>query len=79
MIRSDVENIFQQQFGENHGNDCCYSIYFDSSKIVWHQHYYRKFLMTVLGFAGVLFRLQKRVDIDKMDHRLFRRKYLLVC
>ena len=29
VIRSDSESILQQQFGENHGNDCCYSIYFD--------------------------------------------------
>ena len=35
VIRSDSESIFKQQFGENHGNDCSYSIYFDRSTRVW--------------------------------------------
>ena len=30
----DSENIFQQQLGENHGDDSFYSIYFDSD-ILW--------------------------------------------
>ena len=34
VTRSDSESIFQQQFGEYHGYDGCYSIYFDSSTIV---------------------------------------------
>ena len=34
-ITSNSESILQQQFGENPGNDCCYSIYFDISTIVW--------------------------------------------
>ena len=32
---SNSESILQQQFGENPGNDCCYSMYFDISTIVW--------------------------------------------
>ena len=32
--RSDSESGFQQQSGEYHGYDGCYSIYFDSSTIV---------------------------------------------
>ena len=32
---SGSNSIFQQQFGENHGDDCCYSIYFDSDTILW--------------------------------------------
>ena len=34
LTRSDSENIFQQLFGEYHGYNGCYSIYFDSSTIV---------------------------------------------
>ena len=34
-IRSNSESILQQQFGENPGNDYCYSIYFDIRTIVW--------------------------------------------
>ena len=34
VTRSNSENIIQQQFGEYHGYDDCYSIYFDSSTIV---------------------------------------------
>ena len=34
VTRSDSESIFQQQFGEYHGYNGCYSIYFDSSTIV---------------------------------------------
>ena len=32
--RSHSESIFQQQFGKYHGDDDCYSIYFDSSRTV---------------------------------------------
>ena len=31
VTRSDSESIFQQQFREYHGDDRCYSIYFDNS------------------------------------------------
>ena len=31
VTRSDSESNCQQQFGESHGDDGCYSIYFDSS------------------------------------------------
>ena len=31
---SDSESIFQQQFGEYHGDEGCYSIHFDSSTII---------------------------------------------
>ena len=34
VTRSDNESIFQQQFGEYHIDDGCYSMYFDSSTIV---------------------------------------------
>ena len=34
VTRLDSESTFQQQFGEYHGDDGCYSIYFDSSTIV---------------------------------------------
>ena len=34
QLRGRIESIFQQQFGEYHGYDGCYSIYFDSSTIV---------------------------------------------
>ena len=34
FTRSDSESIIQQQFGEYHGYDGCYSIYFDSRTIV---------------------------------------------
>ena len=35
--------------------------------------------MTILGLAGVLFILKEQGDIDKMDYRMFRRKYLNGC
>ena len=35
VITSNSESILQQQFGENPGSDCCYSINFDISTIVW--------------------------------------------
>ena len=34
MTKSYSESIFQLQFGEYHGDDGCYLIYFDSSTIV---------------------------------------------
>ena len=43
------------------------------------QDYYDKSLMTILGLAGVNIILRKSADIDKMNYRLFRRKYLLGC
>ena len=43
------------------------------------QDRYKRSRMTILGLAGVLFRLRKRAGIDKMDYRTFRRKYLLGC
>ena len=52
---SDNESIFQQQFGENHGDGSCYSIYFDSSTIVWLLGLLKKSRMTILWLAGVLF------------------------
>ena len=39
------------------------------------QDYYKKSRMTILGLAGVLFDLRKRVGIDKIDYRMFRRRY----
>ena len=35
FTKSDSESIFQQQFGENHGDGGCYSIYFDCDTIFW--------------------------------------------
>ena len=55
VTRSDSESIFQQQFGEYHGYDGCYSIYFDSSTIVRLSDLLQKSRMTILGLAGVLF------------------------
>ena len=55
FTRSDRLSIFQQQFGEYHGDDGCYSIYFDSSAIRITINYYKKSRMTILGLAGVLF------------------------
>ena len=40
------------------------------------QDYYNKFPMTILGLAGVLF--CENEQTVKMDHRLFRREYLIV-
>ena len=42
------------------------------------QDYYEKSRMTILGLAGVLF-CENEQSIDKMDYRMFRRKYLLGC
>ena len=39
------------------------------------QDYYKKSGMTILGLSGVLF--YERAGIDKMDYRMFQRKYLL--
>ena len=73
VTRSDSESIFQQQFGEYHGHDGCYSIYFDrlsgslqkvSNDGIW---------------ACWCIILRKRAGIDKMDYHTFRRKYLLGC
>ena len=55
VTRSDSESIFQQQFGEYHGYDGFYSIYFDSSPIVRLSGLLQKSRMTILGPAGVLF------------------------
>ena len=41
------------------------------------QDYHNNSLMTILGLAGILF--CENEQIDKMDYRLFRRKYLLRC
>ena len=47
--------FFQQQFGEYHGYDGCYSVYFGTSKIVRLSGLLKKSRMTILGLAGVLF------------------------
>ena len=40
----------------------------------------KKSRMTILGLAGVLFCENEQAKwIDKMDYRMFRRKYLLGC
>ena len=55
LTRPDSESIFQQQFGEYHGYDGCYSIYFGSSTIVKLSGLQKTSRMTILGLAGVLF------------------------
>ena len=45
VIRSDSKSIFQQPFDENHGNNCCYSIHFDSMQ---HNHLALKIIVTSL-------------------------------
>ena len=49
VTRSDISSIFQEQFGEYHGNDGCYSIYCDSSTIIGSQDYYKS-----LEYLGLL-------------------------
>ena len=69
QLRSDSESIFQQQFGEYHGYDGCYSIYFDSSTIVRLSG-----LLQVSNddtWACWCIILRKRAGIDKMDYHMF--------
>ena len=76
--KSDSESIFQQQFGEYHGDDGCSSIYFDSSK----SHQPPRSTKKVENddtWACWCIILPKRAGIDKMDYHMFRRKYLLGC
>ena len=42
------------------------------------QDFYKKSRMTMNGLAGVLL-CENEQGIDKMDYRIFRRKYLLGC
>ena len=57
VTRSDIGSIFQQQFGKyhRHGDDGCYSVYFDSSTIVRFSELLQKSPRMILGLAGVLF------------------------
>ena len=52
VITLNRESILQQQFGENPGNDCCYSIYFNRLVL---KITITRLLMTILGLTGVLF------------------------
>ena len=71
--RSDSESIFKQQFGEY------YSWYIlTAAQSSGSQEYYKISGMTMLGLAGVLF-WEKRAGIDKMDYRIFQKKYLFGC
>ena len=78
VIRSDSESILQQQFGENHGNDRCNSIYFDISTIVWLSRLLQHVSNDDIWACWCILR-RKWADINKMDYRLFRRNYLLGC
>ena len=76
---SDSKSIFQQQFGENHGDNGCYSI-----NIFWQRHNPLDLRITVrslkwpyLGLLGII--LRERAGTDKMDYRMFRIKYLFAC
>ena len=42
------------------------------------QDYYKKSRMTILGLCWCII-LRKQAGTDKMDHRMFQRKYLLGC
>ena len=53
--RSDSESIFQQQFGEYHGDDVCYSIDFAAAQSLGSQDYHKNPRMRILGLAGILF------------------------
>ena len=80
VTRSDSESIFQQQFGEYHGYDGCYSVYYGSQYILTpaqslgSQLYYKKSQMTCWCIIQ-----RKRAGIHKMDYHMLRRKYLLGC
>ena len=78
VTRSDSKSIFQQQFGEYHGYDGCYSIYFVSSTIVRLSGLLQKVSNDDTWACWCIF-LRKRAGIDKMDYHIFRRKYLLGC
>ena len=67
-----------KQFGEYHGYEGCYSIYFVSSRIVRLSGLLQKFSNDDNWACCCIF-LQKRAGIDKMDYYIFRRKYLLGC
>ena len=64
VTRSDSESIFQQQFGEYHGDDDCYSIYVDSSTIVRLSGLLQKVSNDdTWAYWGII--LRKRAGIDK--------------
>ena len=73
----DSESIFQQRFGEYHGDDGCFQYILTAAQSLGSQDYYKKSRMTILGLAGVLF--CENEQTDKMDYCMFRRKYLLGC
>ena len=54
-MMSNSESILQQQFGENPGNDCCYSVYMLTSAQLFDSQDsdYNKSPMTILALAGV--------------------------
>ena len=55
ITRSDSESIFQQQFGEYHGDGGCYSVYIlTAAQSSGPQDHYKRSRMTILGLAGVL-------------------------
>ena len=53
--RSGSESIFQQQFGEYHGDDGSIQYILATAQSLGSQDYYKKSRMTILGLAGVLF------------------------
>ena len=60
------------------GNDGCYSIYFDSSTTIRLSGSIYKFSNDDTWACWCII-LQKRAGTDKMDYRMFRRKYLFGC
>ena len=56
QLSGRIVRVFcSNNFNENHGNDCCYSIYSDISTIVCLSNYHNKSLMTILAFVDVFF------------------------
>ena len=74
VTRSDSESIFQQQFGEDHGYEGCYSIYFDSSTIIRLSGSLQK-VSNDDTWACWCIILRKRAGIDNMDYHMFQRKF----
>ena len=59
---------------KNPGNDCCYLICFDINTIVWFSRLLQQVSNDDTWACWCII-----LDMDKMDYRLFRRKYLIGC
>ena len=55
VTRSDSESIFQQKFGEYHGDDAAIQYTLTAAQSLDSQDYYKKSQMMILALAGVLF------------------------